>query len=74
MCYEDKSQEKVEFRKWYMKEKSWMDWTTLHFAAEAGHMEMAKLMVECGAEINALSSTKYTALHLGQYFITSYAS
>ena len=68
LCYEDKSEEKVKFRKWYVNEKAWMDWRLLHFAADGGYMDMTKLALECGAEINALSDTNYTALHLGQYF------
>ena len=32
----DKSPEMVEYRKWYVNEKSWNDWRPLHAAAEAG--------------------------------------
>jgi hypothetical protein len=66
LCWEDKSVEKVEFRKWYVNEKSWNDWRPLHAAAEAGLTEMAELMVQCGADVNSLSNVKFTALHLGK--------
>ena len=64
LCWEDKSEEKIEFRKWYVNEKSWHRWRPLHAAAQAGYTEMAKLMVECGAEINALTDVNNTALQL----------
>ena len=67
LCWDDKSAEKVEFRKWYVNEKSWNDWRALHAAAEGGHIEMAQFLLDCGSEINALSEVKYTALHLGQH-------
>ena len=66
LCYDDKSPEKVEFRKWYVNEKSWNDWRALHAAADEGNVEMAQFLLDCGSEINALSDVKYTALHLGQ--------
>ena len=67
LCWDDKSAEKVEFRRWYVNEKSWSDWRALHAAAEAGHTEMAQFLLDCGSEINSLSDVKYTALHLGQH-------
>lgn len=69
LCYNDKSAEKIEFRKWYVNEKSWNDWIALHAAAEAGHTSIAQLLIECGSEINALSEVQYTPLHLGQCYI-----
>ena len=66
LCWEDKSKEKVEFRKWYVNEKSWNDWRPLHAAAEAGLTEMAEFMVQCGADVNTLSNVKFTPLHLGK--------
>ena len=71
LCYDDKSAEKVEYRRWYVNEKSWNHWRALHAAAEAGHTEMAQFLLECGSEINALSNVKYTALHLGECFVMS---
>ena len=65
LCWEDKSTEKEEFRKWYVNEKSWNDWRCLHASAEAGFFELTQMLIECGAEINALNNVKYTALHLG---------
>jgi len=64
LCMDDKSPEKIEFRKWYVNEKSWHKWRPLHAAAEAGYTEMAKLLIECGAEIDALTNVKNTALQL----------
>merc|ERR1719510_331901 len=64
LCWEEKSEEKVEFRKWYVNEKSWNDWRALHAAADEGNVEMAQFLLDCGSEINALSDVKYTALHL----------
>ena len=65
LCWDDKSSEKIEFRKWYVNEKSWNDWRCLHASSEAGFLEITQMLVECGAEINALNNVKYTALHLG---------
>ena len=65
LCYDDKSNEKINFRKWYVNEKSWNDWIALHAAAEAGFIEIAQLLIECGSEIDALSEVLYTPLHLG---------
>ena len=65
LFWEDKSTEKEEFRKWYVNEKSWNDWRCLHASAEAGFFEITQMLIECGAEINALNNVKYTALHLG---------
>lgn len=65
LCWDDKSSDKIEYRKWYVNEKSWDDWKPLHAAAEAGHTDMAKLMIDCGAEINALTTVNHTALTLG---------
>lgn len=64
LCWDDKSSEKIEFRKWYVNEKSWNDWRCLHASSEAGFLEITQMLVECGAEINALNNVKYTALHL----------
>ena len=72
LCWDDKSTEKVEFRKWYVNEKSWNDWRCLHASSEAGFFEITRMLIECGAEINALNNVKYTALHLGMATKTSY--
>ena len=66
LCWDDKSAEKVEFRKWYVNEKSWNDWRPLHAAAEAGLTEMAEFMIQCGADVNSLTNVKFTALSLGK--------
>ena len=65
LCYDDKSEEKVKFRKWYVNEKAWNDWIALHAAAEQGSIPMTKFLIECGSEINAISDVLYTPLHLG---------
>eukprot|EP00931_Biecheleriopsis_adriatica_P043416 TRINITY_DN24828_c0_g1_i2.p1 TRINITY_DN24828_c0_g1~~TRINITY_DN24828_c0_g1_i2.p1 ORF type:complete len:383 (-),score=57.62 TRINITY_DN24828_c0_g1_i2:225-1334(-) len=38
--------------------------TPLHMAAEAGHADVARLLLEAGAEVGALTSQRRTALHL----------
>ena len=58
---------KVEYRKWYVNEKSWLDWRPLHAAAEAGYLELCKFLLECGAEIDLQTVAKETALILGKY-------
>ena len=66
LCYDDKSDEKAKFRKWYVNERSWNDWIALHAAAEQGSVAMTQLLIECGSEINASSDVLYTPLHLGK--------
>ena len=58
---------KVEYRKWYVNEKSWLDWRPLHAAAEAGYLELCKFLLECGAVIDLQTVAKETALILGKY-------
>lgn len=70
LCYDDKSEEKVKFRKWYVNEKAWNDWIALHAAVEQGSIPMTKLLLECGSEINAISDVLYTPLHLGTIVIS----
>ena len=70
LCYEDKSEEKVKFRKWYVNEKAWNDWIALHAAVEQGSIPMTKLLLECGSETNAISDVLYTPLHLGTVVIS----
>ena len=73
LCYNDKSEEKVKFRKWYVNERSWNDWIALHAATEQGLVHMTELLLECGSEINAISDVLYTPLHLGKLvWITSF--
>lgn len=64
LCYEDKSSEKINFRKHYVNEKSLNDWIALHAAAEAGLTDIAQLLIDCGSKIDALSEVLYTPLHL----------
>lgn len=64
LCWDDKSQEKVEFRKWYVNEKAWYKWRPLHAAAEAGYTEIAQFLIDCGAEIDAETNVRNTALQL----------
>jgi len=64
LCWDDKSKEKVEYRKWYVNEKSWLDWRPLHAAAEAGYLELSKFLLECGAVIDLQTVSKETALIL----------
>lgn len=37
--------------------------TALHFAAEAGHLEIATLLLETGADVNATNRFAHTPLH-----------
>ena len=67
LCLEDNSKEKIEWRKWYVNEKSWHDWRSLHAAAEAGYLEMAKILLDCGAEINLLTTDNNTVVQLGKH-------
>ena len=39
-------------------------WTALHFAAENGHLDIVKKLVENGADINKANNQGWTALHL----------
>ena len=61
---DDTSEEAKSHRKWLVNEKTWADWRALHAAAESGNLSMVKLMVECGAGIDDVTSSDYTALHL----------
>jgi hypothetical protein len=38
-------------------------WTPLHWAAYNGHIEISRLLLQNGAEVNARSSNGYTPLH-----------
>ena len=37
--------------------------TALHFAAEKGHVDVAKVLIQNGADVNAVDENKSTALH-----------
>lgn len=66
---DDVSQEKKDYRKWLVNEKSWSDWRVLHQAAESGHYELAKLILEVGGDVDTLTDTNYTPLHLGKQIL-----
>ena len=38
--------------------------TALHFAAEAGNRESARLLIEAGVDVNAVDTERQTALHI----------
>ena len=39
-------------------------WTALHFAASNGHVDVAKVLIQNGADVNAVhNEVKRTALH-----------
>ena len=40
----------------------------MHAAAEAGYLELCKFLLDCGAEIDAETVVKDTALKLGKYY------
>jgi ankyrin repeat protein len=42
--------------------------TPLHATLEEGHIEVAKLLIECGANVNALNREGWTPLHVASLF------
>ena len=42
-----------------MKDK----WTALHIAAQEGHVDVVKVLLQNGADVNAVDERKWTALH-----------
>ena len=44
----------------FMKDKK----TALHVAAKNGHVDVAKVLIQNGADVNAVEKDKWTALHL----------
>ena len=38
--------------------------TALHIAAEKGHVDVAKVLIQNGADVNAVDQAKQTALHI----------
>lgn len=63
---DDPDGEKKRYRTWYVNEKTWNDWRPLHAAAEKGLTSMASLLIDSGADLNVLTNTDYTPLHLGK--------
>ncbi|CAN0141621.1 unnamed protein product, partial [Chrysoparadoxa australica] len=45
---------------------SWLR-TPLHRAAKEGHLEIARLLVEKGAEVNAKGDAEWTPLHCSSF-------
>jgi ankyrin repeat protein len=40
------------------------NWTSLHFAARAGHLPVVNYLLKQGAALDAVTKSKWTALHL----------
>jgi len=42
----------------------WEEWTALHYASNLGYIEIAKELIQAGADVNVITSYKATPLHL----------
>ncbi|XP_077997004.1 uncharacterized protein LOC144450278 isoform X2 [Glandiceps talaboti] len=43
----------------------WFNATSLHYGAEEGHLDICKLLLEAGAQVNAAAIFNTTSLHYG---------
>lgn len=43
--------------------------TALHLAADRGHLEIVKLLIDAGADLDIKTDDEETALHLGMYIL-----
>ncbi|XP_049796418.1 ankyrin-3-like isoform X1 [Schistocerca nitens] len=46
------------------RDETWESWTALHWTADRGHVEAARLLLEAGAEVGARTRQESTVLHL----------
>ncbi|XP_049769609.1 serine/threonine-protein phosphatase 6 regulatory ankyrin repeat subunit A-like isoform X2 [Schistocerca cancellata] len=46
------------------RDEAWQGWTALHWTADRGHVEAARLLLEAGAEVRARTRQDSTVLHL----------
>ncbi|XP_077997098.1 uncharacterized protein LOC144450368 [Glandiceps talaboti] len=49
----------------YVDERDWDRKTSLHYGAENGHLDICKLLLEAGAQVNAANDLNQTSLHFG---------
>ncbi|XP_077996945.1 histone-lysine N-methyltransferase EHMT2-like [Glandiceps talaboti] len=47
----------------YVDERDWLNMTSLHYGAEKGHLDICKLLLKAGAQVNAANDRKRTSLH-----------
>ena len=51
-----------------LREKTWGDYTLLHEAVEAGDCEIVSLLIEKGADVNAVAESSITPLHEAAFY------
>ncbi len=51
----------------YVHEITYEDYTVLHVAAHGGHVDIAKVLIRNGADVNAVDKDKKTALHVAAW-------